>query len=142
MGYMYITCTCTYVHIQYTITDLTVVGFSSGVSISALLRNTLPRQALHRTRSNTPNFSRTITPVTKLRGEKYIVHAGSSLMSHNDNIYTCTLCACVYRQYMYITCVRYMYTNTLSTYSLSTCMFLLSLSLSLSLPLSLSLLLH
>ena len=45
---------------------LTVVGSSMGCSISAWRRNTLPRQALHNTLSNTGILSRAMTPVTKV----------------------------------------------------------------------------
>ena len=44
-----------------------VLGSSSGVSISACLKNTLPRQARHRRRSNEGTRSRAITPVTNLQ---------------------------------------------------------------------------
>ena len=47
-----------------------VLGSSSGVSISACLKNTLPRQARHRRRSNEGTRSRAITPVTNLNAKK------------------------------------------------------------------------
>jgi hypothetical protein len=62
----------------------TVVGFSRGVSISALLKKTFPRQALHRIRSNTDSFSRAITPVTNLYKYIYIymyVHLVSFILT-------------------------------------------------------------
>ena len=47
--------------------ECTVEGSSSGSSISACLRNTLPRHARHSTRSNVGIRSRAITPVTNLK---------------------------------------------------------------------------
>ncbi len=46
---------------------LTVVGSSRGSKISACLRNTFPRHALHSTRSKTGILSRAITPVTNVK---------------------------------------------------------------------------
>lgn len=43
-----------------------VLGSSRGVSISACLKNTLPRQARHKRRSKEGTRSREITPVTNL----------------------------------------------------------------------------
>ena len=51
--------------------ERTVEGSSSGSSISACLRNTLPRHARHSTRSNVGIRSRAITPVTNLREREH-----------------------------------------------------------------------
>lgn len=45
---------------------LTVDGSSNGVSISACLKNTFPRQARHNIRSNAGILSRSMTPATNL----------------------------------------------------------------------------
>lgn len=52
-----------YMHIKL---YLTVDGSSKGVSISACLKKTFPRQARHNIRSNAGILSRSITPATNL----------------------------------------------------------------------------